>query len=114
MDGDVVLADVGEVRAKLGRGDPMLLIDARGSADYAQEHIPGAINIPLQKIAAAGELPGVDRRYEIVVYCIAESCPISRNAVRTLAQLGYTNVKDMRAGLVGWKTAGFETASGGG
>ncbi|MFN2433513.1 MAG: rhodanese-like domain-containing protein [Gemmatimonadota bacterium] len=112
MDGDVVLVDPGEVREKLDAEAPMLLIDARGAADFAQEHIPGAINIPLQTLAAASELPGIARDYEIVVYCIAASCPISKNAARVLARLGYVNVKDMRAGLVGWKRAGFPTATG--
>ena len=113
-DGDVLLIDVSEVRQRLEGGAPMLLIDTRGRGEFEQEHIPGAINIPLPKIAAAGQLPGIARDYEIVVYCIAETCPISRNAARVLARLGYTNVKDMRAGLLGWKQAGFETVAGDG
>lgn len=112
-DGDVVLIDVLEVRRKLDDGAPLLLIDARGRADYERERIPAAVNVPLPKIAAAGQLPGVSRDYEIVVYCASESCPVSKNAARALASLGYTNVKDMRAGLVGWKQAGFETERGG-
>lgn len=114
MDGDVMLIDVVEVREKLESGAPLLVVDTRGGSDFDREHIPGSINIPLPKIAAAGELPGIERDYEIVVYCIAESCPTSRNAARVLARLGYTNVKDMRVGLVGWKRAGFATATGGG
>jgi rhodanese-related sulfurtransferase len=113
-DGDVLLTDVAEVRGKLRAGAPMLLIDARGRADYELEHIPGAVNVPLPKIAATGKLPGVPHDYEIVVYCSAEACPLSREAARALASFGYTNVKDMRAGLVGWKQAGFETTKGSG
>jgi rhodanese-related sulfurtransferase len=110
-DGDVLLIGVEEVRDKLAGGAPILVLDARSPRDFETEHIPGAVNVPLQKIAAAGQLPGVPRDYEIVVYCIAESCPISKNAARALARLGYTNVKDMRSGLVGWKEAGFATVS---
>ncbi len=111
-DGDVLLVDVAEVREKLASGAPLLVVDARGRADYELEHLPGAVNVPLPKIAAAGQLPGVPHDYEIVVYCSAETCPLSREAVRALTGFGYTNVKDMRAGLVGWKQAGFETARG--
>ncbi len=111
-DGDVLLIDVTEVHEKLGQEAPLLVIDARGRADYELEHLPGAVNVPLPKIAAAGMLPGVPRDYEIAVYCSAETCPLSREAVRALVSFGYMNVKDMRAGLVGWKQAGFETARG--
>jgi rhodanese-related sulfurtransferase len=111
-DGDVLLIDVIEVHEKLAAGAPLLLIDARGRADYEQEHIPGAVSVPLPKIAAAGKLPGVPRDYEIVVYCGMETCPLSRDAARALAGFGYTNVRDMRAGLVGWKQAGYETVRG--
>lgn len=109
MDGDVALIDVTEVREKLERGAPMLLVDTRGRSEFEHEHIPGAVNVPLTKIAAAGALPAVARDYEIVVYCSTATCPISREAARALATLGYTNVKDMRDGLVGWKKAGFAT-----
>lgn len=112
MDGDVVLVDVQEVRAKLEQGDPVLVIDARPAADYEHEHIPGSVNVPLGKLAAAGDLPGVPRDHEIVVYCISPECPISKNAARALARLGYRNVKDMREGLVGWKRAGLPTERG--
>jgi rhodanese-related sulfurtransferase len=111
-DGDVLLIDVTEVRAKMTANAPLLLIDARGRSEYELEHLPGAVNVPLPKIATAGKLPGVPRDYEIVVYCSAEACPLSREAVRALVSFGYTNVKDMRAGLIGWKQAGFETARG--
>jgi phage shock protein E len=111
-DGDVLLIEVTEVHEKLGRSAPLLVIDARGRADYELEHVPDAVNVPLPKIAAAGQLPGVPRDYEIAVYCSAETCPLSREAVRALMSFGYTNVKDMRAGLVGWKQAGFRTARG--
>jgi rhodanese-related sulfurtransferase len=111
-DGDVLLIDVTEVQQRLAAKAPLLLIDARGRADYELEHIPGAVSVPLPKIAAAGRLPGVPRDYEIAVYCSAETCPLSREAVRALASFGYTNVKDMRAGLVGWKQAGFATVRG--
>jgi rhodanese-related sulfurtransferase len=111
-DGDVLLISVEDVQGRLAAGAPLLLVDARGRNDYAEEHLPGAVNVPLPTIAAAGTLPGVPRDHEIVVYCIAESCPISRNAALLLGTLGYTNVRDMRAGLLGWKAAGFPTARG--
>jgi rhodanese-related sulfurtransferase len=110
MDGDVVLIEVSEVKEKLASGIPLILIDTRKRFEFDQEHIPGAISIPLTNMAAAGELPGIARNHEIIVYCLAETCPSSKNAARLLARFGYTNVREMRAGLVGWKNAGYETS----
>ena len=45
------------------------LIDARSPAEFAQDHIPGAINLPVADLArrAAAVLP--DRSADIVTYC---------------------------------------------
>jgi rhodanese-related sulfurtransferase len=87
-----------------------VLIDARDGVQYAREHIPGAINLPYVEIRAGGLLPPRDRR--VVVYCSSETCPISQYAYQALDQLGYQEIYDMRAGLQGWKDAGFPTVFG--
>lgn len=87
-----------------------VLVDARDAIQYAREHIPGAINVPYIEIRAGGLLPPRDQR--IVVYCSSETCPISQYAYEALDQLGYEEIYDMRAGLQGWKDAGFPTVLG--
>ena len=91
-------------------GEEFALIDARDSVQYAREHIPGAVNVPYVEIRAGGLLPPRDLR--IVVYCSSETCPISQYAYQALDQLGYEEIYDMRAGLQGWKDAGFPTVIG--
>lgn len=87
-----------------------VLVDARDAIQYEREHIPGAINIPYVEIRVGGLLPARDQR--IVVYCSSETCPISQYAYEALDQLGYEEIYDMRAGLQGWKDAGFPTVLG--
>lgn len=87
-----------------------VLVDARDTIQYAREHIPGAINLPYIEIRAGGLLPPREQR--IVVYCSSETCPISQYAYEALDQLGYEEIYDMRAGLQGWKDAGFPTVLG--
>ena len=87
-----------------------VLVDARDAIQYDREHIPDAINIPYVEIRAGGLLPPRDKR--IVVYCSSETCPISQYAYEALDQLGYEEIYDMRAGLQGWKDAGFPTVFG--
>jgi rhodanese-related sulfurtransferase len=87
-----------------------VLVDARDAVQYGREHIEGAINVPYVDIRAGGLLPPRDQR--IVVYCSSETCPISQYAYEALDQLGYEEIYDMRAGLEGWKDAGFPTVLG--
>jgi rhodanese-related sulfurtransferase len=99
-----------QVRAWQEAGEPFVLIDARDPIQYGREHIPGAINVPYIEIRAGGLLPPRDQR--IVVYCSSETCPISQYAYEALDRLGYEEIYDMRAGLQGWKDAGFPTVLG--
>ena len=89
---------------------PFILVDARDSVQYAQEHIPGSIQISYVDIRPGAKLPPRDAR--IVVYCSDSDCPISQYAHDALTQLGYGEVYDMRAGLQGWKEAGYPTEIG--
>lgn len=96
-----------EVRSWQEAGDSFVLIDARDPVQYGREHIPGAINVPYVDIRAGANLPPRDAR--IVLYCSDKDCPISEYAYKALQILGYTNLYDMRAGIQGWKAAGYPT-----
>lgn len=51
-----VTASVGDVRAKMGAHD-VVLIDARPADDYERGHIPGAISFPMPGEHASGGIP---------------------------------------------------------
>lgn len=86
----------------------LFLIDARDPAQYAQGHIPGAINIEWrQAVARRNEIP---RDRMVVVYCNSGS--LSAQAVFALRLLGWDNVKVLQDGYEGWKAkGGFEAHS---
>lgn len=109
LDG-LLIATPEQVRDWQETGEDFALVDARDTVQFAREHIPGAINVPYIEIRAGALLPPKDRR--IVVYCSSETCPISQYAYEALDRLGYEQVYDMRAGLQGWKDAGFPTVFG--
>lgn len=44
------------------------LIEVLPPEEYAEEHLPGAINIPLKELDAEA-VAGLDRRHPVVVYC---------------------------------------------
>jgi rhodanese-related sulfurtransferase len=81
------------------------IIDARDANQFAQDHIPGAVNIEWrQAVARRDEIP---RDGLVVVYCNSGS--LSAQAVYALRLLGWDNVKVLQDGLEGWKQkGGFE------
>ena len=76
-----------------------IILDVRTVAEFAEEHIPGAINIPNETIGTETipELPDKDQR--ILVYC--RSGNRSKQASEKLAKLGYTNVFEF-GGIIDW------------
>jgi rhodanese-related sulfurtransferase len=66
-----VVANIGrdELRAKMDRGDPYILLEVLAPPYYRHSHLPGALNLPPGKVAemAPDLLP--DKEAEIVLYC---------------------------------------------
>ena len=48
--------DTRELAKRIGRGEKLNLIDVRKPAEFNAGHVPGAVNIPLDTLAAA-EIP---------------------------------------------------------
>ena len=67
-----------------------IILDVRRPDEYAEGHIPGAINVPNEEIGTAeiAELP--NKSQLILVYC--RSGRRSKEASEKLVKLGYTNI----------------------
>ena len=76
-----------------------LIVDVRTAGEYADGHIPNAINIPNESINTTPpkELP--DKAQKIFVYC--RSGARSQQAAQKLANMGYTNIVEM-GGIKDW------------
>ncbi len=87
--------------------DDFELVEVLSEESYEGGHIPGAINIPLDRIEdLAGER--LAKTDTIVVYCASYSCHASTKAVRKLQRMGYDKTIDFKAGKKGWIEAGLE------
>ena len=77
-----------------------IILDVRRPDEYAEGHIPGAINVPNEEIGTAeiAELP--DKSQLILVYC--RSGRRSKEASEKLVKLGYTNIVEF-GGILDWK-----------
>lgn len=79
-----------------------VFIDVRDAEQYAQEHIPGAINIEWRTV-----LERIDEIPEdgmVIVYC--NTGTISSQAMFALRVAGRTNVVVLQTGINGWKEDG--------
>ncbi len=94
-----------ELQGLIQKGDPMILVDARGPEAYAQERLPRAINIPADQIAVTG--PHVSKEAEIVVYCGGPKCPHSRIVAQWFVGNGWKRVRHYAGGMLEWREAGY-------
>ena len=97
-----------ELRRKLERSDPFILIDALAPMVYAHSHLPGAINMPpnaVEPVRCSKRMP--DLGTEIVVYCANSECDDSVATAERLLALGYTNVRHYAGGKEEWKALGL-------
>ena len=88
----------GEAKALIDNGD-CLLLDVREPDEYAEGHIPGAVNLPLDRIRAGEELLPQDKDGLLLVYCLTGRR--TGRAVKALTALGCTRVKNM-GGVMNW------------
>ena len=81
-----------------------LLLDVRTPEEFADGHIPGAINISVQTLS--DRLNEVPQDRPIVIYC--RSGNRSAQAATILSNAGYSNIYDMGS-LGAWTAAGLPT-----
>ncbi len=92
MRGDLSLREWVEV------GPDAFLVDVREPDEFAAEHVPGALNVPLSVLRERlDELP---RDREVLLYC--ESGKRSYDAARALAQRGF-HVRTLPGGIESWR-----------
>lgn len=58
-----------ELKSKMDRGEAFTLVETLQEVAYRHEHLPGAVNLPPDRVRerAANLLP--DKSAEIIVYC---------------------------------------------
>ncbi len=83
------------------------LVDVRTAEEYAEAHLPAAVNIDVKQedflVKAQSQL---DAGRTVFVYC--RSGRRSKDAAAQLAKVGY-RVVDMNGGILEWMQKGLET-----
>lgn len=85
----------------------IIVIDTRSAQSFAQEHIPGAINIP-HRTMTVETTRHLDKSALVVAYCDGIGCNASTKGALNMVKLGFT-VKELIGGIAWWKADGFVT-----
>lgn len=92
-----------EVLARLKSG-LVTVLDVRPAEEFAAGHLPGAINVPVDKLEAY--LSKLPRRREVIAYCRGPYCLMSFEAVARLRRRGF-KAKRLQDGFPEWRAAGL-------
>ncbi len=58
-----------ELKGKIDRGEPFTLVETLQEVAYKHEHLPGAVNLPPDRVRELAPSLLPDKSAEIVVYC---------------------------------------------
>lgn len=91
---------------KSGEQAPFVL-DVRAPEEYVTGHVPGAVNIPYDQVAA--RLAEVPKDKDVVLYC--RSGRRAGMAAEVLAANGYTRLKHLEGDMPAWIEKGRPVAT---
>ncbi|MEO6539901.1 MAG: rhodanese-like domain-containing protein [Ferruginibacter sp.] len=94
-----------EIKARLDAGENLHLVDVREPDERAEFNIGGNF-IPLGNIQMMliDEIEAL-KNEEVICYC--RSGKRSMQACMMLETFGFTNVKNLEGGMLGWKEKGY-------
>ncbi|MFN3134123.1 MAG: rhodanese-like domain-containing protein [Candidatus Kryptonium sp.] len=90
-----------EAWGKMNKSKNVLILDVRTVGEFSEEHIKGAINIPVQEIGRRLNELKKHKNYEIIVYC--RSGNRSKRASEILVKNGFKHVYNLTGGIIEWK-----------
>jgi rhodanese-related sulfurtransferase len=98
-----------ELAERLERDPPPVVLDVRPAAEFLAGHIPGAVSVPPDELAArVRRLPSDE---DVVAYCRGSFCVFADDAVRALRQRGGRALR-LEEGFPEWRRAGLAVAVG--
>ena len=84
-----------------------VIIDVREDSEWNEQHIPGAIHIPLAQLS--GRLPELKQYKDSAVITQCRTGGRSAQALDVLKSAGFTQVYNMDGGIKAWDNAGLKT-----
>ncbi len=98
-----------ELAARLEQDDSVILTDVRDPEEFEKDHIPGAVNIPLEALTEKAK--EFKKSQRIIVYGETHADEASNRAAEMLEGMGFRRVSDFDGGVYAWKQAGYLTTA---
>lgn len=98
----VVVANVTVFEEKMQESD-VQLIDVRSPEEFAEGHIPNAVNININGDNFEEETAKLDKEKPVMVYC--KMGGRSAKAAANLKAQGFKSITDLDGGITSWKDA---------
>ncbi len=104
--GQVPEIKAADLKTRLDRREAVQLIDVRSPGEFAGGHIPGAVNVPINRLRSALPTLTIDHGRPVIAIC--QTAHRSPPAVRLLKQAGF-DAQQLRGGMISWNRAKFPT-----
>jgi len=88
--------------------DRVQLVDVLPASEYKKEHLPHAVNVPLESMTSE-TTKTLRKDIAVIVYCADFQCDLSARAAWRLESMGFQEVYRYTPGKADWLAAGFET-----
>ena len=88
-----------ELNRMIKDNEDINIIDVRAAEDFAQGHIPGAINLPKERWRTPA---GLHSDTTNIVYCYSEVCHLAAAAAKEFAEQGFP-VMELEGGFEEWE-----------
>ena len=88
--------------------DKGMVIDVCSAAEFAQSHVKGAVNVPLDELEDRLGKTVKNKSTPLILVCAAGSR--SKRAQAIAQKLGYEKVHSLQGGLKAWKEANLPLA----
>ncbi len=85
-----------------------VVVDVCGADEYAQSHIKGAVNVPLDELEARLDKAVKNKSTPVIMVCAAGARSARAQAIAK--KLGYEKVHSLHGGLKAWKEANLPVA----
>jgi rhodanese-related sulfurtransferase len=108
MTGRLPFREVGRTELQELMANGAQVVEVLPAEEFDDEHLPGALNIPLRRLDREA-LERLSKDRPVVVYCYDSACDVSPRAAWRLVGLGFTDVVDYPAGKYDWAAAGLPT-----
>lgn len=100
----IIDVEADELAMDIPFDDNLLVVDVRREAEFADGHIKGALNLPLNDLTDPGSMANLDEHYNIYVHCgggyrsIIAASLLKRQGIHNLRNVagGWSKIKDQK------------------